>query len=561
MLQRKIRLGDLLVEEGLITFDQLERALAVQKENPSRRLGQIIIDEGLVTEETMLSTLARQMKVTYLEAGTFDGDIKLAGRIRAELLRRYLAVPVKEEADGYLVAFADPLDFGAQDAIQRVLSDKPLIMAITAQSEVTKIISRLETQEGLKETLANIRQEMQAGETRAIRGEGQDESAIMKLIEIIFVTAISKKASDIHIEPTANDCQVRARIDGFLSEIFAFDADIYPPLISRIKLLGDLDIGERRKPQDGRFSFTVRGVEYDFRISSLPVGGGESIVMRILDKSKALIKLNELGLSEKNLERFRQAMRTPYGIVFVTGPTGSGKTTTLYAALNEIKNIEKKIITVEDPIEYKMSLLQQVQVHEKAGLTFSGALRAILRQDPDVIMIGESRDKETISIAIQAALTGHLVFSTLHTNDAISAVTRVADMGIEPFLIASSVVAIQAQRLVRRVCPHCKKEVKYPPQLMMQVMPYMPDVLTEFKFFKGDGCKECGHTGYLGRTMITEVLTIDEAVADLIIKGASKAQILEVAKENGFEEMFSDGLRKANLGETSLEEVMRVARL
>lgn len=562
MLQKKIRLGDMLVEAGLITVEQLQTVIATQKNDPAgRRLGQVIADEGLVPEEIILKTLASQLRVTYLEPGTFDGDMKLAGRLRADTLKRCMAVPVREEKEGYLIAFSDPLDLGAQDTIQRALSDKPLLMAITAHSEVTKIIARLETQEGLKETLADVRREMQSGEAKALKGGEKDESAIMRLIEIIFTTAVSRKASDIHIEPAATDCQVRIRIDGFLTELFVFDPDIYPPLSSRIKLLGDLDIGERRKPQDGRFSFSVRGTEYDFRLSTLPVSGGESIVMRILDKSKALIRLNELGLSEKNLERFRKAMRTPYGIVFVTGPTGSGKTTTLYAALNEIKNIEHKIITVEDPIEYRMTLLQQVQVHEKAGLTFAGALRAILRQDPDIIMVGESRDKETISIAIQAALTGHLVFTTLHTNDSASAITRIMDMGVEPFLVASSVVAIQAQRLVRRVCPHCKKPVKYPPQLMERLAPHLPQGVEEIEFFKGEGCKKCGNSGYLGRTMITEVLEIGEVLAELIVRGASRAQLVEAARKEGFEEMFTDGLRKVAAGETTLEEVMRVAKL
>ena len=383
----------------------------------------------------------------------------------------------------------------------------------------------------------------------------------MRLIDIVLTTAVTRGASDVHIEPSEAQCHVRGRIDGFLTELFVFDPDIFPPLSSRVKLLGDLDIGERRKPQDGRFSHMVRGVEYDFRLSTLPVNGGESVVMRILDKSKALIRLSELGLTEGNLERFREAMKSPYGIVFVSGPTGSGKTTTLYAALNEIKNIERKIITVEDPIEYRMNLLQQVQVNEKAGMGFAGALRSILRQDPDVIMVGESRDKETIAIAIQAALTGHLVFTTLHTNDAISAITRVVDMGIEPFLVASSVVAIQAQRLVRRICPDCSHEVKYPPELLKRIESFLPAELPTITFHRGSGCKRCGLSGYKGRTMVTEVLSITPALEEEIVRSSSRSVILEVAKKEGFEEMFTDGLRKVATGETTLEEVMRVAKL
>lgn len=562
MLQRKIRLGDTLVEAGLISSDELARILDIQKNDPSgRKFGQVVVDEGLVTEEVILKTLAAQMKVSYLEPGTFEGDIKLASRIRIDTLKRHNVVPVREDDDGYLIAFVDPLDIGAQDAIQRILADKPILMAITAQNEVVRLVTRLETQEGLKNTLADIKREMAAGSAEiSALGIASEESAIMRLIEIIIAAAIARKASDIHIEPSDTDTKVRVRVDGFLTELFVFESDLYPPLSSRIKLLGDLDIGERRKPQDGRFSFTVNGVEFDFRLSTLPISNGESIVMRILDKSKTLVRLDEMGFTPSNLERFRHAMRAPNGIVFVTGPTGSGKTTTLYAALNEVKSVTHKIITVEDPVEYRMTMLQQVQVHEKAGLTFAGALRSILRQDPDIIMVGESRDKETISIAIQAALTGHLVFTTLHTNDAVSAVTRIMDMGVEPFLVATSVVAIQAQRLVRRICPHCKKEVKYPKELLDRIKPSMPSELKTIHFTKGAGCKKCGNSGYLGRTMVSEVFEFNEHIAQLVVKGATKGELLEAARKSGYEEMFTDGLRKINMGETTLEEVMRVAK-
>jgi general secretion pathway protein E len=562
MLQRKIRLGDTLVEAGLITPEDLARVLEIQRKDAgNRKLGQIIADEGLVTEETILRTLATQMRVSYLEPGTFEGEIKLASRLRIDTLKRYNIVPVKDDDEGYLIAFVDPLDIGAQDAIQRVLSDKPMIVAITAQSEVQRLVTRLESQEGLKNTLQDIRRELAMGGADTMQQlGGEGESAIMRLIEIIISTAIARKASDIHIEPSETDCKVRIRIDGFLTEVFVFENDLYPPLSSRIKLLGELDIGERRKPQDGRFSFKVNNVEFDFRLSTLPIADGESVVMRILDKSKTLVRLDQMGFTPANLEVFRRAMRTPNGIVFVTGPTGSGKTTTLYAALNEVKSVTHKIITVEDPVEYRMTMLQQVQVHERAGLTFASALRSILRQDPDIIMVGESRDKETISIAIQAALTGHLVFTTLHTNDSISAITRVIDMGVEPFLVASSVVAIQAQRLVRRVCTQCAKPVKYPQELLKRIEPFMPKELNSISFAKGEGCKKCGGSGYLGRTMVSEVMEVNEEIASLIVRNMPKGDLMEAAKRNGYEEMFTDGLRKVNIGETTLEEVMRVAK-
>jgi len=297
-------------------------------------------------------------------------------------------------------------------------------------------------------------------------------------------TSIISGGSDIHIEPTETSCIVRSRIDGMLKEIFVFDRDIYPPLSSRIKLLANLDIAEKRKPQDGRFSATIMEKHYDFRISTLPIMTGESIVLRILDKSKVMIKLEDLGMHPENYQKFRNAMSAPYGIIFVTGPTGSGKTTTLYAGMNAIKDVKKKMITVEDPVEYQMNLIQQVQVNSKANLTFATALRSILRQDPDIIMIGEVRDKETLKIAIEASLTGHLVFSTLHTNDAVSAITRIVDMGIEAYLISGALVAIQAQRLIRKVCPHCKVKTELPEDMLSEIRPLIPE---HYQFYKAKG--------------------------------------------------------------------------
>ncbi|WP_297525565.1 GspE/PulE family protein, partial [Sulfurovum sp.] len=337
-----------------------------------------------------------------------------------------------------------------------------------------------------------------------------------------------------------------------------FDKDIFSPLSSRMKLLSNLDIAERRKPQDGRFSATISKKEFDFRVSTLPTIYGESIVMRILDKTKAMIRLEEAGMSKFCYDRFSQAIKVPYGIVLVTGPTGSGKTTTLYGALNAIKDVKDKIITVEDPVEYQMSGLQQVQVRPNVGLTFASALKSILRQDPDKIMIGEIRDQETLRIAIQAALTGHLVLSTLHTNDAISAVTRILDMGIEEYLVSGALVAIQAQRLVRKICPYCKKETVLPESLLKDVKQYLPENPT---FYVGEGCKECGHSGYKGREMISEVLTISETFSRMIARNASKEEMTKQAMEEGFISMFEDGVRKALEGKTTIEEIYRVARL
>jgi len=411
----------------------------------------------------------------------------------------------------------------------------------------------MELGESIKGLIGEIRKEI----TSSAAENPQESSGILKLIEIILKTSILARASDIHIEPTENNCIVRSRIDGMLTETFIFDKDIYPPLASRMKLLSNMDIAEKRKPQDGRFSATILGREYDFRISALPTINGESIVIRILDKSKVMIKIEDLGMQPATYAKFAQAMRTPYGIIFVTGPTGSGKTTTLYAALNAIKSVQSKIITVEDPVEYQLNLTQQVQVNEKANLTFASALRSILRQDPDIIMIGEVRDTETLRIAVQAALTGHLVFSTLHTNDAISAVTRVVDMGIEPYLISGSLIAIEAQRLVRKLCPYCKTKYTLPKTALDEIQAMLPE---DYQFYKHNGCEKCSQTGYLGREMISEILPISEKISSMIAQGASKSEIKEQAIKEGFCDMYQDGITRAAKGITSLDEIARVAK-
>lgn len=561
-MKKKIRLGDLLVEKGFITVEQLEEALALQKATAgSKKLGEILVEQGFIAEEMMLIILANQLDIEFLSPGIIELDVKTAGLMQLNVIKRIKAIPFKEntmEEDGeetIEVAFADPLDYEAQDTVQRIIAAKPIKVNITTSTEVDKLIARLEVFESLKDTLADVRHEIEGGMTKK-----DDESAIMRLIEIIVTSAIRRKASDIHIEPSRHECHVRARIDGFLEEIYTFPPDIFPPLASRIKLLGNIDIAERRRPQDGRFSLSVDDTEYDFRLSTLPVHMGESVVMRILDKSRVVIKLDEIGFDPLNTAKFRKAMHAPHGIIFLTGPTGSGKTTTLYGGLNEIKNVNRKIITVEDPIEYQMNMIQQVQVNEKADLTFVNALRAILRQDPDIIMIGEARDRETLAIAVQAALTGHLVFTTLHTNDAVSAVTRIVDMGIEPFLVASSIIAIQAQRLVRKVCPYCRSECTLPDELRNEISPYLHGDLPD-TFTRGKGCKKCNMTGYIGRTVISEVLEVDDAIAAAIARGADKQEILEIGMENGFEPMFADGVRKAAEGITTVEEVLRVAKL
>ena len=439
--------------------------------------------------------------------------------------------------------------------MQNLFNRKLLKVAIAQPTQIEKYISKLALNESIKDVITEIRRELSSS---ANQGQNSENSGILKLIEIILKTSIQSRASDIHIEPTETNCIVRSRIDGMLSETFIFDKDIYPPMVSRMKLLSNMDIAERRRPQDGRFSAQILDKEYDFRISTLPILNGESIVLRILDKSKVIINLEDLGMHPDNFAKFKKSMKAPYGIILVTGPTGSGKTTTLYGALNDIKSVKTKIITVEDPVEYQLNMIQQVHVNEKAGLTFVSALRSILRQDPDVIMIGEIRDQETLRIAIQAALTGHLVFSTLHTNDAISALPRMIDMGIESYLVSGALVCIEAQRLVRKLCPHCKQKITLSQKAFDEVKKFIPE---NYQFYKSVGCPQCSQTGYLGREMISEILPISDHIASMVANGASKDELKSVAYEEGFIDMFHDGVIRAANGITTLEEVYRVAKI
>ena len=499
--------------------------------------------------------ISEKFKVLYFDLDDIDIDYRISEKLSTAQLKTYSAIPVKEDEISVYVAFKNPFDVMAQDKVQNLFNRKLLKVAIAQPTQIEKYISKLALNESIKDVITEIRRELSSS---ASQGQNTENSGILKLIEIILKTSIQSRASDIHIEPTETNCIVRSRIDGMLSETFIFDKDIYPPMVSRMKLLSNMDIAERRRPQDGRFSAQILDKEYDFRISTLPILNGESIVLRILDKSKVIINLEDLGMHPDNFSKFKKSLKAPYGIILVTGPTGSGKTTTLYGALNDIKSVKTKIITVEDPVEYQLNMIQQVHVNEKAGLTFVSALRSILRQDPDVIMIGEIRDQETLRIAIQAALTGHLVFSTLHTNDAISALPRMIDMGIEPYLVSGALVCIEAQRLVRKLCPHCKQKITLSQKAFDEVKKFVPE---NYQFYKSVGCPQCSQTGYLGREMISEILPISDHIASMVANSASKDELKSVAYEEGFIDMFHDGVIRAANGITTLEEVYRVAKI
>jgi type II secretory ATPase GspE/PulE/Tfp pilus assembly ATPase PilB-like protein len=555
MIKQKIRIGDILIEKGFITQEQLQNALKIQKQsNFTKKLGEVFVDEGWIAEREFTELLADQLKLDFVDLYGIKIDFNLLGKFSLNLLKNADAVPYREDEDYIYVAVSDPLNYEALEILERAIATKPLQIHVALKGDIVHVFDRLEIISATKSIVDNIKKEIASGNYKA----DSDQSSIMQLIELIVKSAVKNNASDIHIEPSGFNVSVRLRIDGVLRESFVFDLDVYNALASRIKILGNLDISEKRKSQDGRFSMRVENNNYDFRLSTAPTMFGESIVMRILDQQKILLKLKDLGMEEKNLKLFEEILKSPYGIVFVTGPTGSGKTTTLYAALNEIKSIENKMITIEDPIEYQLPLAQQIQINDKIHYTFADALRSILRQDPDIIMVGEVRDTETLNISVQASLTGHLVFSTLHTNDAPSAITRMIQMNLEPYLIADSLIGVMAQRLVRKICPHCKKEYKPPVASLASIKDKLPE---DYTFYKGEGCVRCGFSGYSGRTMISEILKVSETISHLVSINMNKYEIARKAEEEGsFEPMIIDGITKALNGITTIEEVLRVAK-
>ena len=543
----------------LLEENMLEEEIFFEILSDIYRRGHTDIDEIStslqIDQKRFIQYVCDKFKITFFDLDDIDIDYRISEKLSTSQLKSYNAIPVKEDEISVYVAFKNPFDVIIQDKVQNLFNRKLLKVACADPAQIEKYINKIALNESIKDVITEIRKELSSSSSQ---GQSTESSGILKLIEIILKTSIQSRASDIHIEPTETNCIVRSRIDGMLSETFIFDKDIYPPMVSRMKLLSNMDIAERRRPQDGRFSAQILDKEYDFRISTLPILNGESIVLRILDKSKVIINIEDLGMHPDNFAKFKKSMKAPYGIILVTGPTGSGKTTTLYGALNDIKSVKTKIITVEDPVEYQLNMIQQVHVNEKAGLTFISALRSILRQDPDIIMIGEIRDQETLRIAIQAALTGHLVFSTLHTNDAISALPRMVDMGIEPYLVSGALVCIEAQRLVRKLCPYCKQKVTLSQKALDEIKKFLPE---DYQFYKSIGCQHCSQTGYLGREMISEILSISDHIASIVANNASKEELKKAAYDEGFIDMFHDGVIRAANGVTTIEEVYRVAKI
>jgi type IV pilus assembly protein PilB len=545
------QIGELLVKENLITADQLEHALKNQRQNGGR-LGSILINLGYVEDDDITSLLSRKYGVPSINLAFFEIDPSVIKLIPLEVAQKYMVVPLSRVGSTLTVASVDPTNVFAMDDIKFMtgFNVEPVVATEASIGEALEKYYGTQHSIELKKVYDQIDRVDRSGE----------DAPIIKLVNLILSDSLKKGASDIHVEPYEKDFRVRFRIDGILYNMMSPPLRLRDAIISRIKIMAKMDISEKRLPQDGRIkirtTFNGKKKEIDFRVSSLPTLFGEKIVLRILDRDILPLDMSKLGFEEGSLKRIEEAILKPYGMVLVTGPTGSGKTSTLYAALNRLNTPETNIMTAEDPVEYNFRGINQVQIKEQIGLTFASALRSFLRQDPNIILVGEIRDFETTEIAIKAALTGHLVLSSIHTNDAPSTISRMLNMGIEPFLVATSVHLICAQRLIRKICTDCKAEVKTPLQALINAG-FSQDEARNISTFKGEGCKTCNETGYKGRIGMYEVMEISEAIQELILVGASAREIRRKATEEGMMSLRQSGLTKIKSGMTTMDEVLR----
>lgn len=573
MTQKK-SFGEFLVDCGVLTTEQLKKAVQEQRQG-GERFEQALIRKGYVKEEALYQCLADYFDLPYVDLDTYLIDEGIVQMIPEELARRHTLIPLFKIGTTLTVAIDNPLNIAALDELRnRIKTDVEI--AISTEKKIKKAIEQYYGAGTtiLENTLRQVPSQT-AGEPTGepaeyrktydlraktpIAGPVEGVSAA-RILDLVMMQAISDRASDIHIEPDEKSLRIRFRIDGILYETMTLPKAVHPSLTARIKILAEMDIAETRLPQDGNFNVRMDQRGFEIRVSTFPTIYGENVVLRLLDQTSPLFTLEELGFSEEMLNQFKQLLRKTTGMILVTGPTGSGKTTTLYASLNLINSVDKNIITIEDPVEYRLPLIRQTQINPKAGITFATGLRSILRQDPDVIMVGEIRDLETAQIAVQAALTGHLVFSTLHTNDAPEAITRLLDIGVEPYLISSSVIGVLAQRLVRTICPHCKTSLPGDEITLKELRGMNLKLDAPFLLYRGKGCKQCKQSGYLGRTGIYELLVVDESIKRLISEKASSELIRLTAREKtGLKSLREDGLLKVVKGITSREEVNRVA--
>ncbi len=560
------KLGDVLVEQGWITPEGLEDGLAAQAEN-GERLGQILVQQKKITERELLEALALQLDLEVMES-IDDKELRfdLVEKLPIQYLKKHLIFPFQTEHGSLRMAVNDPLDLEVLDDLRILYSVDEIKPVLVPAREIVSAINRTYGQ--ANDTAEQIIQDMDQGEEShhlfTELEEGGDlldetsEAPIIKLVNHVFGQAVKSQASDIHIEPYQQHLQVRFRLDGVLHNVLSPPRRLHAAIVSRIKVMARLDIAEKRLPQDGRMEVKIGERLVDVRVSCLPTAFGERVVLRLLEKSGKLLSLEEVGLTSAALAEMKKLLQLSHGIILVTGPTGSGKTTTLYAALSYINSPDRNILTIEDPIEYQLDGIGQMQVNPKINLTFASGLRSMVRQDPDVILVGEIRDRETADIAIHAALTGHLVFSTLHTNDAASAVTRLIDMDIEPFLVSSAVQAIIAQRLVRVLCPHCKEPYE-PEEAQWTELGLEKDTLGPI--FRAKGCEKCLETGYRGRTGIYEFLRMTESIKGLVLQTSDSNQINRAARAEGMLSLRQDGIQKVIEGKTTISEVLRVTQV
>ena len=558
-LKRKSKqLGQILIELNMITPEQLEQALEEHRRTP-KSIGRVLIDLGMIKEGDLVRALAEQVGLEFVDLAEHPIDATATTLLPEALARRYRAIPIGERDGKLLVAMSDPANVYALDDI-RTITNRDVQPLVATAADVERAIQKFAGMDGQVEALASVASEALEGEEQQMEAALED-APIVKLVNAIMTQAVGDRASDVHIEPAERNVRIRFRVDGVLHEPMpAAPKNIQGGLISRLKVMAELNIAERRVPQDGRISMKVGGKALDLRVATLPTVYGEKVVIRVLDKSNALLALEDLGFLEESYKQFSKSFKKPYGAILVTGPTGSGKSTTMYSTLNILNEEDKNIITVEDPVEYRLAGVNQMQVNPKAGLSFASALRSILRADPDIVLIGEVRDKETATIAIEAALTGHMVLSSLHTNDAPSAITRLTEMGVETFLVASAIDAVVAQRLARILCERCK-EAYAPEEHDLREAGYPEWLWPDIKqLHRPAGCPACSNTGYRGRMGLYEVMPMTAEIERLTVERASAEQIKAVAVQQGMITLRDDGLEKVRMGITSIEEVARVVK-
>jgi type IV pilus assembly protein PilB len=552
------QLGQILLEQGLISEEHLQRALDEHRNTP-KSLGRVLIDLGYIRERDLVRALAEQVGLEFVDLTEYRIDAAATALLPEALCRRYRAIPIGEQDGRLLVAMSDPANVYALDDI-RTITGRDVRPVVATANDVEQSIQKFSGMGEQVEALASEAADALDTEAGVTVEAAVEDAPIVKLVQAIMTQAAADRASDVHIEPTETDVRVRFRVDGVLHEVMHSPKSIQGGLIRRLKVMGDLNVAEKRIPQDGRVSLRVNNRSLDLRLATLPTVHGEKIVIRILDKTNALLRLSELGFLPQALENYERSFRKPYGAILVTGPTGSGKSTTLYATLNIVNSIDRHIVTVEDPVEYRLPGVNQIQVNPKAGLTFASALRSILRADPDIILIGEIRDRETAMITVESALTGHLVLSSLHTNDAPSAITRLIEMQVETFLVGSAIDCVVAQRLARQLCEKCKQA--YAPEESELIEAGFPEsrIPDLGVFFRPSGCQSCSNTGYRGRVGLYEVMPMTEEIERLTVERASSETVKRVAIEQGMYTLRDDGLHKAASGLTSIEEIARVVK-